>query len=319
MQWLSDLYSGDKSVVQIAILAASAIAALVVLALAYRYVFAHRLRVPGGRTRQPRLGLVDAFSLDGQRQLVLVRRDNVEHLIMIGGPNDVLVESQINRTLAPREVAPAAALNGQNNRRERGRGAASGAHAYSGARSGEAGDRRADRVRVPAGPRRSPSAGGSRTGRRSQRLRRPRAISLVRVIFRRPASKRSPRRPIVRMSRRRGPRLRQSRRRSLRDGTSAPEPAASAEIAPAQVASAQVVPRPGRAWPGRRGAAPTACRPEAGSRRPSDCSLDADAASPSCAGVDAAAKSSRRWLGRTARALPGNQGWRPGLPALARQ
>jgi hypothetical protein len=43
---------------------------------------------------------VDAFSLDGQRQLVLVRRDNVEHLIMIGGPNDVLVESQINRALA---------------------------------------------------------------------------------------------------------------------------------------------------------------------------------------------------------------------------
>ena len=67
------------------------------LAIIYRVVFAHRLRVPGGRTRQPRLGLVDAFSLDGQRQLVLVRRDNVEHLVMIGGPNDVLLELQINR------------------------------------------------------------------------------------------------------------------------------------------------------------------------------------------------------------------------------
>ena len=72
-----------------------------VLALVYRLVFAHRLRVPGGRTRQPRLGLVDAFSLDGQRQLVLVRRDNVEHLVMIGGPNDVLIEPQINRAMAP--------------------------------------------------------------------------------------------------------------------------------------------------------------------------------------------------------------------------
>ena len=69
--------------------------------LFYRLAFAHRLRVPGGRTRQPRLGLVDAFSLDGQRQLVLVRRDNIEHLVMIGGPNDVLVESQINRAVAP--------------------------------------------------------------------------------------------------------------------------------------------------------------------------------------------------------------------------
>ena len=100
MQWLSDLPFSDNRMVQIGFLVACGLAALVVLAILYRFVFAHRLRVPGGRTRQPRLGLVDAFSLDGQRQLVLVRRDNVEHLIMIGGPNDVLVESQINRALA---------------------------------------------------------------------------------------------------------------------------------------------------------------------------------------------------------------------------
>ncbi len=116
MQWLNDLPFGDNRVVQIGFLAACGIAALVLLAIVYRLVFAHRLRVPGGRTRQPRLGLVDAFSLDGQRQLVLIRRDNVEHLVMIGGPNDVLVESQITRALAsvrdnnlaqPAPVAPA--------------------------------------------------------------------------------------------------------------------------------------------------------------------------------------------------------------------
>ena len=101
MQWLDQLPFADNRVVQIGFLAACGIAALIVLAILYRLVFAHRLRVPGGRTRQPRLGLVDAFSLDGQRQLVLVRRDNVEHLVMIGGPNDVLVESQINRALTP--------------------------------------------------------------------------------------------------------------------------------------------------------------------------------------------------------------------------
>ena len=101
MQWLSDLPFAGNTVLQIGFLAACGIAALVVLALVYRLVFAHRLRVPGGRTRQPRLGLVDAFSLDGQRQLVLVRRDNVEHLVMIGGPNDVLIEPQINRAMAP--------------------------------------------------------------------------------------------------------------------------------------------------------------------------------------------------------------------------
>ena len=70
---------------------------LLVLLLIMRTLFFRRVRPTGGRTRQPRLGLVDAFDIDRQRQLVLVRRDNVEHLIMIGGPNDVLVESAIIR------------------------------------------------------------------------------------------------------------------------------------------------------------------------------------------------------------------------------
>src|ERR1700722_4131498 len=101
MQWLNELPFADNRVLQIGFLAACGIAALIVLAILYRLAFAHRLRVPGGRTRQPRLGVGDAFSLDGQRQLVLIRRDNIEHLVMIGGPNDVLVESQINRAVAP--------------------------------------------------------------------------------------------------------------------------------------------------------------------------------------------------------------------------
>src|SRR6204780_3530960 len=85
-------------------IAAGAIAVLVaalLILLVFRLAFGRRLRMPGGRARQPRLGIVDAFDLDGQRQLVLVRRDNVEHLVMIGGPNDVLVESQINRAVVP--------------------------------------------------------------------------------------------------------------------------------------------------------------------------------------------------------------------------
>ena len=70
---------------------------LLVLLLIMRALFSRRVRPSGGRARQPRLGVVDAFDIDRQRQLVLVRRDNVEHLIMIGGPNDVVVESAIVR------------------------------------------------------------------------------------------------------------------------------------------------------------------------------------------------------------------------------
>lgn len=68
----------------------------------------------GMRGRQPRLAVVDYASVDGRRRLLLVRRDNVEHLLMIGGPTDVVVESNIVRAAAaPREIAmprPAAAV-----------------------------------------------------------------------------------------------------------------------------------------------------------------------------------------------------------------
>ena len=96
--FLANLPFADHPTWQLLIAAFAAALAVSLLFLLYRALFGHRLRIPGGsRARQARLGLVDAFSLDGQRQLVLVRRDNVEHLVMIGGPNDVLIEAQIIR------------------------------------------------------------------------------------------------------------------------------------------------------------------------------------------------------------------------------
>src|SRR5271168_2348178 len=52
------------------------------------------------RGRQPRLAVVDHASVDGRRRLILVRRDNVEHLVMIGGPTDLVVEPNIVRAVA---------------------------------------------------------------------------------------------------------------------------------------------------------------------------------------------------------------------------
>src|SRR5271169_2122991 len=60
----------------------------------------------GPRGRQPRLSVIDAASVDGRRRLVLVRRDNVEHLLLIGGPTDVVVEPNIGKP-APAATAPA--------------------------------------------------------------------------------------------------------------------------------------------------------------------------------------------------------------------
>lgn len=62
-----------------------------------------------GRGRQPRLGVIESAPVDGRRRLVIIRRDNVEHLVMIGGPSDVVVETNIVRAtpaMAAREAAP---------------------------------------------------------------------------------------------------------------------------------------------------------------------------------------------------------------------
>jgi hypothetical protein len=49
--------------------------------------------------RQPRLAVIDAAPVDGRRRLVLIRRDNVEHLLMLGGPSDIVVEQNIVRAV----------------------------------------------------------------------------------------------------------------------------------------------------------------------------------------------------------------------------
>ena len=80
---------------------------------------ARRALSGSARNRQPRLALLDHINVDARRKLVLIRRDNVEHLILIGGPTDVVVEMNIvratpvaplARTVRPDEVGSEAPL-----------------------------------------------------------------------------------------------------------------------------------------------------------------------------------------------------------------
>jgi flagellar protein FliO/FliZ len=64
-----------------------------------------RLGASSTRGRQPRLAVIDAAAVDGRRRLILIRRDNVEHLLMIGGPSDVVVEANIVRAAQARDAA----------------------------------------------------------------------------------------------------------------------------------------------------------------------------------------------------------------------
>lgn len=89
-----------------------ALVALLVLLVAVKIVrgLTFGTFVAGGRNRKTRLAVMDAAAVDSQRRLVLVRRDDVEHLILIGGPSDVVVEQNIRLlppSRRPAEEAPA--------------------------------------------------------------------------------------------------------------------------------------------------------------------------------------------------------------------
>ncbi len=90
MQMLESLLGAQGARVAAWVLAALALLLLVILlwwliqkALGGRLNMSDR---PDRRGRPPRLGITESFTVDRQgRRLVMIRRDNVEHLVMIGG------------------------------------------------------------------------------------------------------------------------------------------------------------------------------------------------------------------------------------------
>ena len=82
----------------------TALAALVIVLILLAVWRAISPRMSGRRGQ--RLGISEYHELDKLRRLVLIRRDNVEHLIMIGGPQDLVVESGITTSALATSYAP---------------------------------------------------------------------------------------------------------------------------------------------------------------------------------------------------------------------
>ncbi|ODT75435.1 MAG: hypothetical protein ABS76_34130 [Pelagibacterium sp. SCN 64-44] len=101
MQFITSLFSGSGNTILTMVFALAAVIVLIVLAVWLLKVLS---KVSGNsvRGRNRRLSVVDTLVLDQKRQLLIVRRDNVEHLILTGGPQDVVVETGI-----PVEETPA--------------------------------------------------------------------------------------------------------------------------------------------------------------------------------------------------------------------
>lgn len=86
---------------QVIVAGVAALAVILILLAVWRAISP---RMSGRRGQ--RLGISEYHEIDKSRRLVLIRRDNVEHLIMIGGPEDLLVESGITASGMAASYAP---------------------------------------------------------------------------------------------------------------------------------------------------------------------------------------------------------------------
>ena len=57
-----------------------------------------------------RLGISEYYEIDKTRRLVLLRRDDTEHLVLIGGAQDVVIEQGIGSPLMAEETPQPAAM-----------------------------------------------------------------------------------------------------------------------------------------------------------------------------------------------------------------
>lgn len=111
--WIETTFNVSGGVTQaIAVVLALA----VVLVLFGLFIFILK-RLMGGQTtqnrnRQPRIAVMDSATIDTRRRLVLIRRDNIEHLLLIGGPSDVVVEQNIVRNTPLTQQRPGHGLAG---------------------------------------------------------------------------------------------------------------------------------------------------------------------------------------------------------------
>ncbi len=105
MQFLTGLFGGSGNTVLTMIFALGIVVVLIVLAV-WLLKMISNMSGNAVRGRNRRLSVVDTLNLDQKRQLVIIRRDDVEHLILVGGPQDVVVETGIAVPETPAATAP---------------------------------------------------------------------------------------------------------------------------------------------------------------------------------------------------------------------
>jgi flagellar protein FliO/FliZ len=113
MQFMTSLFGGSAGTLLNAAFALGIVLVLIVLGLWLLKVLT-RAGETMGRGREKRLQVVDTATVDGKRKVMIIRRDNVEHVVMTGGPADLVIETgivvpdapQMRRRSDARQAAP---------------------------------------------------------------------------------------------------------------------------------------------------------------------------------------------------------------------
>ncbi len=69
------------------------LALIAVAAVAAKHFGLVRAVTPVGGKR--RIAVIDALAIDGKRRLLLIRRDGVEHLVLLGATSEIVIEAGI--------------------------------------------------------------------------------------------------------------------------------------------------------------------------------------------------------------------------------
>lgn len=104
MQFITMVLGSSGNALLTTLLALGFVLALIVLGL---WVLKAGMRTTGtlARARGRRLAVVDQLQIDPRRQVVIIRRDDVEHVVLLGGTQDLVLETGIAAEPARRPLA----------------------------------------------------------------------------------------------------------------------------------------------------------------------------------------------------------------------
>lgn len=94
MGFITSLFGESSGSILTVVFALGIVLVLIVLAVwLLKLVYTASGKVARGRNR--RLAVMEGLAIDQKRQLLVIRRDNVEHLVLIGGAQDLVIETGI--------------------------------------------------------------------------------------------------------------------------------------------------------------------------------------------------------------------------------